>query len=561
MSIMRKFNIIFLVALLTAVTTACNEDAFLNKQPKGALGGNQLLDPAGAESLVTAAYAGMAQNFGEVGPAFTYPASNWSFSDVRSDDAYKGGGGTGDLSEYHSIEIGNITADNSTINNKWRGLYYGIARCNSALNALSQIEEKDFPLVKRRMAEVRVLRGHFYFDLIKNFGSFPYLDESVSSEEIKKVKNDLSREELWNKIENDFKTAIDDLPEDAEQPGRINKYVAYAYLTKAHVFQNEWIDALTNANAVINSGKYSLFSDISKLWDVDSEHGAEFIFSIEFSSDDGSANGNINWGNLLNAPRGRAYNGDGFHIPSQNLVNAYAVDGNGLPLLDTFNDADVTDASLVDPRLDHTVGRPGIPWKNYKIETYNLTWVRNLSDYGPYGPKKYHIDPTSSYMAKGWPWGASPLNWTLIKYSDVLLWKAEALVELNQNLDDARDLVNQIRSRAKNSAYVKKLDGSGTAANYLIGLYPAGGWSQDYARKAVRFERRLELALEGHRMYDLVRWGVASQVLTKFFSEESSKRGYYANASFVPNKHEYLPVPQAEIDRSAGTYTQYEPYK
>ena len=558
---MKTLHKIFSIALMTVLSTACNEDDFLSRQPKGSLSGDQLLDPAGAESLVTAAYAGLAQNFGEVGLAFTYPVSNWSFSDMRSDDAYKGGGGTGDLSDYHSLEIGIITADNSTINNKWRALYYGIARANSALRALVKISEDDFGLVNRRIAEVKVIRGHFYFDLIKNFGTFPYIDENVAEADIQNVKNDLTREELWDKIEADFSSAIDALPEVGEQPGRINKYVAHAYLAKAHIFQQEWSDALIHADAVIASGKYSLFSDFTKLWDVESEHGPEFVFSVEFSSEDGSTNGNINWGNLLNAPRGAAYNGDGFHIPSQNLVNAYKVDANGLPLFDTFNDVDVADATLVDPRLDHTIGRPGIPWKNYKKEVYNTSWVRNLSDYGPYGPKKYHIDPTSPYMIKGWPWGGSPLNWALIKYSDVMLWKAEALVELNQDLEEARDLVNQIRQRAKSSPYVKKLDGSANAANYLIGLYPSAGWTQDYAREAVRFERRLELALEGHRMYDLVRWGNASDVLHKFFDEESVKRSYYATANFIEGKHEYLPVPQSEIDRSAGVYTQYSPYQ
>ena len=552
---------IFSVALTLVVATACNEDEFLDRQPKGSLGGDQLLDPAGAESLVTAAYAALGQNFPEIGPAFTYPASNWSFSDMRSDDAYKGGGGTGDISEYHSIEIGIITSDNPVINNKWRGLYFGVARANSALRSLTRISEEDFDLVKRRIAEVKVLRGHFYFDLIKNFGTFPYIDETIPEAEVKNAKNDLTREQLWNKIEDDFRNAIADLPEVGEQPGRVNKYVAHAYLAKAHVFQNEWSDALTHADAVIASGQYSLFSDFANLWDVESEHGSEFIFSIEFSSEDGSTNGNINWGNLLNAPRGPAYNGDGFHIPSQNLVNAYKVDGNGLPLFDTFNDVDVTETTPVDPRLDHTVGRPGIPWKNYKKETYNTSWARSLGEYGPYGPKKYHIDPTSPYMIKGWPWGGSPLNWPVIKYSDVMLWKAEALIELNQDLEEARDLINQIRSRAKSSPYVQKLDGSGNAANYLIGLYSSAGWTQDYARKAVRFERRLELALEGHRFYDLSRWNVAGDVLNKFFDEEAIKRSYYGTASFIQGKHEYLPVPQAEIDRSGGVYTQYSPYQ
>jgi starch-binding outer membrane protein, SusD/RagB family len=555
---MKKSFIILSMALSLAVITGCNEDEFLDRQPKGSLSGDQLLDPAGAESLVTAAYAALPMNFPEVGPAFLSPVSNWSYGDVRSDDAYKGGGGTGDISEYHNLEISNITADNSVLNNKWRALYYAIARANNALKVLNQIAVEDFPEVKTRIAEVKVLRGHFYFDLMKNFGTFPYFDENVT--DIKKVGNALTREQLWDKIEADFSSAIADLPEEADQPGRVNKYVAYAYLAKTHLFQGEYNQVITNADAVVSSGKYSLFSDFTKLWDVESEHGPEFIFSVEFSSEDGSENGNINWGNLLNTPRGPAYNGDGFHMPSQNLVNAYKVDGNGLPLFDSFNDMDVDDSDLVDPRLDHTIGRVGIPWKEYD-KLYSESWARNSSDYGYYGPKKYQIDPTSPYMIKGWPWGGSPLNWAVIKYSDVLLWKAEALIESGTDLDAARGLINEIRQRAKGSPYVKKLDGSANAANYLIGLYPAEGWTQDYARKALQFERRLELALEGHRFYDLVRWGIAADVLNEYFDEEAPKRTYYATANFVENKHEYLPVPQSEIDRSAGIYTQFTPYQ
>jgi starch-binding outer membrane protein, SusD/RagB family len=551
-----KKSFILSFALGLAIFTGCSDD-FLDKQPKGSLGGNQLLNRAGAESLVTATYAALPLNFSDVGPAFLSPLSNWSYGDVRSDDAYKGGGGTGDLSEYHSLEISNIRPDNGVLINKWRALYYAIARANNALDVLKQISEEEFPEVKIRIAELKVLRGHFYFDLIKNFGSFPYIDENVV--DIKGVKNDLSRAQLWDLIEEDFRSAIVDLPAEQDQVGRINKFAAYAYLAKAHLFQKEFALAAENAEAVIASGKYSLFSDFTKLWDVDSEHGPEFIFSVEFSTDDGSKFGNINWGNLLNTPRGPAYNGDGFHMPSQNLVNAYKVDGNGLPLFDSYNDLDVTASDLVDPRLDHTIGRLGIPWKGFK-EVYNESWSRNASDYGYYGAKKYQIDPASSYMIQGWPWGGSPLNWPVIKYSDVLLWKAEALIELNQNLDEARDLINQIRQRAKGSPYVKTLDGTGNAANYLVGLYPEAGWTQEYARKALQFERRLELALEGHRFYDLVRWDIAADVLNEYFAEETPKRSYYSAANFIEGKHEYLPLPQIEIDRSAGMYTQFAPY-
>jgi hypothetical protein len=546
----------FFIALMAF--TACNEDKFLDVAPKGKLSSENLDNPEGVEALVTSAYSGLDQYFSDPGPAFLQPASNWSYGGMRSDDSYKGGGGVGDLSQYHDLEVFNVRADNSVLQNKWAALYVGIDRVNKALDALREISKEDYPEKNARIAEMRFLRGHYYFDLLKNFGTFAYVDENT--EDPTQVANIFNKDTLWGYIEDDFSAAIDELPETASQPGRANKFAAQAYLCKAHIFQEEWQQALDQANAVINSGQYALFNDLTKLWKVPYEHGSEFIFSIEHSINDGSDFGNINWGNLLNAPRGPAYGGDGFHRPSQNLVNAYKVDGNGLPLFDTFNQSNVSEGDPIDPRLDHFIGRPGIPWKSFTESVYDESWARNLQEYGPYAAKKYQIDPNSQYMVTGWPWGGSSLNWPLLKYSEVLLWKAEALIELNQNLDVARQLINDIRERADNSPVVTEIGNDQPAANYQIGTYPASGWNQEYARRALRMERRLELALEGHRFYDLVRWDIAASVLNEYFTEETEERGYYSAANFVENKHEYLPVPQEEIDRSQGVYKQNPNY-
>ena len=558
---MKKINkLLYIFAIAALLFTSCNEDEFLDAEPKGALNSSQLQTPEGIATLVNSAYAGLAQNFTDPNPAFFQPASNWSFCDVRSDDAYKGGGGVGDISEYHDLELGNIRADNFTLERKWKALYVGISRVNEALGALRDVSLEDVPLRDIHIGELRLIRGHFYFDLMKNFGSYVYIDESISFDEREKVPNTFNVQELWGHIEADFLDAIEKLPEQRELAGQANKFAAHAYLCRTYLFQAKWDEAVIQADAVINSGRYGLFSDFTKLWDVDSEHGPEFIWSIEFSTNDGSASGNINWGNLLNTPRGAAYNGDNFHMPSQNLANAYKVDANGLPLFDSFNSSDVTNSDQVDPRLDHTIGRLGIPWKEFKDEVYNETWVRDAGTYGTLGSKKCQIDPTSPYMIKGWPWGGSPLNWPIIKYSDLILMKAEALIQSNQNLEEARSIINSIRERAQNSPYVKTLDGISDAANYKIGLYPSATWTQSYGLQALKFERRLELALEGIRFYDLVRWGDASEVLNTYIQQEASKRTYLNGANFVAGKNEYLPIPQDEIDRSGGIYIQNPAY-
>ena len=163
-------------------------------------------------------------------------------------------------------------------------------------------------------------------------------------------------------------------------------------------------------------------------------------------------------------------------------------------------------------------------------------------------------------MLQGWPWGASQLNWQIIRYADLLLYKAEALIELGEELDTARDLINRVRARAMNSEYVKDFnDPSKNAANYKIGLYPAEGWTQDYARKALRTEMRLEKALEGERYFDLVRWGVAKEVMTAYFNAEKDTRIYYKDATFETGE-EYYPIPVQQYNFSKGLYTQNPGY-
>ena len=558
-------NLKFLIAGVVLILSSCTKD--LDQAPKGALREESLNTPKAAEGLVIAAYAMMdnvyqSNDFAPISAIFN-PASNWSYSDVRSGDAYKGGGGTGDIAELGNMEIGNVFSDNFLIYRKWRALYIGVSRCNKALKSLNSLSDTEFPLKSRRIAEVKVLRAHYYFDLKKNFRTFPFIDETIPAGEEGKVPNNLTEQQLWDKITDDIKAGLE-IPYEGQEKGRVNKYVAHSYLTKVYMFQGKYSEALASANEVINSGKYNLLSNLESLYsDPTVEHNGENIFSIETSVNDGGTNnGNIDWGDLLTSPSGPAYGGgDGFHRPSQNLVNAFKVDAiTGLPLLDTYNNSDLapTDVTTaIDPRLDHAIGRPGITWKDFKGEVYSLSWAREPNTYGPYSKKKNLISPNSTLRAAGgFPWARGALNFPFIKYSDVLLWKAEALIELNQNLDVARGLINEVRLRAKNSPVVKKLDGITPAANYVIGTYSAIGWTQDYARKAVRFERRLELCLEGHRFYDLVRWNTAAEFLNSYYQTEGTKRPYLAAGKFIAPKHNYLPIPQIEFDLSRGVLKQ-----
>ncbi|MCD9017151.1 RagB/SusD family nutrient uptake outer membrane protein [Parachryseolinea silvisoli] len=541
-------------------TVSCQD--VLETSPKGILSEDQLTTGASVETLIVAAYQGLGAHFFGNGEAFLGPTSNW-VNEVRSDNAYKGGGGTQDLSEAYQLETNTLDPTNGIAFNKWRNLMFGISRTNFAIRQLGKVQDADYP-VTTRLAEMRMLRGHFHFDLKRNYDEIPYLDENA---DVTKVSNkQFTSDELWQKIEADFQFAYENLPETQSQIGRVNKYNAAAYLAKIALETKQWAKAIQYADVVINAGKYRLLDNFEDNSKVAFENGPEAVFTVQFSTENNYAS--HNWGDLLNVTRspgiasGGYANGDDFYLGSQNLVNAFRTDVNGLPLFDSFDNVDVLDGDYsgsLDPRVDHTVGRLGIPWKGTAI--YTEAWVRDPAYMPGFSGKKNIEAPNAPGMNQTFPWAATGLNYVLIRYSEVLLWKAEALIESNQDLDEARSLINQVRDRARTGSYVKTLDGSSDAANYLVGIYPSSGWSQDYARKALRFERRLELAMEGHRIYDLNRWGIAAQTMNAYYQSEGTTATYLAGKVFVAGKHEYLPIPQSEIDLAPTVYFQRDAYK
>ncbi|OYX25948.1 MAG: hypothetical protein B7Z06_06460 [Flavobacteriales bacterium 32-35-8] len=566
---MGKFKLIVIAAIVMFGVASCSED-YLDVSPENVISEDNL----DLEQLVVSAYSSLDYRF-NTGQTrdnwpFDHAPSNWCFSDIRSGDAYKGGGGVGDNpgGSMHGLEIHQVFASSENVYNLWRAGYFGIARINSAITALNN--NPDFANKDVRIGELKVLRAHFYFELMKNFGSFVYIDENTPISDVPKIENSFDTDFLWGKIEGDLNAAIAVLPETQPELGRVNKLVAYAFLAKAKLFQGQWADVITNADKVI-AGPYQLVDDLEKLYSTPGYGNAENVFAIQYSINDGSEFGNLDFGNLLNSPDSPSddtnhpyLNGDDFGKPSQNIVNAFKVDGNGLPLLDTYNAADLspTDITIpVDPRLDHAIGRPGITWKQWVGMPMQNNWNRDIATYGVYVRKKNQIDPNSDLRASGgFPWAKGALDWPIIKISDVLLWKAEASIELN-NIETGMTIINQIRTRAKNSPYVYDFNNpSIDAANYSIELYPTTGVTKPYAIKALRMERRLELNNEGHHFYDLVRWGIAANWINDYMLTESGKRSYYSGASFTAGRDEYLPIPQIEIDATGGVYKQRSGY-
>ena len=559
-------RLVLILALFGFFLEGCVKEEDLNVTESNTIS-EENLDP---EALVIAAYSALdyrynTGDFRDLWP-FDHAPSNWATCDIRSGDAYKGGGGTGDNpgGGMHQLEIHDIFPSSENVYNLWRSIYFGLKRVDTAIRFLVALEDGEFQNRDNRLGELYTLRAHFYFEAMKNFGSIVWYDENTTITDLKSIPNTFDTAFIWERIEEDLNRAIGLLPDTQEDLGRVSAVVAHAYLAKAHLFQQEWAAVVTNADVVINSGQYGLVTDIERLYSEPGYGNLENVFAIQFSIQDGSQFGNLNFGDLLNSPDSPSdnpnhpyLNGDDFHKPSQNLANAFKVDANGLPLFDSFNNEILQAGDLVDPRLDHVIGRPGITWKDWIIQPQQNNWTRDAGTYGLFVRKKNMIYPTSDGLASnptGFPWAQGNLDFPLIKYSDVLLWKAEALIEQG-SVDQGIGLINQIRDRAKNSPYVPDFnDPAQNAANYLINPYPAG-LSQSAAIEALRFERRLELANEGHRFYDLVRWGIAKEYVSEYVAEEQFRRGYLVGASLQEHE-QYLPIPQTEIDASGGVYTQ-----
>lgn len=551
-------------SLLIGSFTSCSD--MLDTVPQGQFTSEQL-DENSVEGLLASAYAGLEAHFYGNNEAFAGPSTNWIF-DVRSDDAYKGGGGTGMEENIHLLEVSEITSDNVSCLNKWQNNYFAISRVHNAMLAVQSASDLDN--AAQLIGELKTLRAWYYFDLIRIFKRIPYFTEADDPNT--KTNDEFTREEIFSFIKGDLTDAIESLPAQKSAVGRITKTTAQALMAKVCAFTSSWEDVNTYAGAVISSGQYSLYANFGDLSKIDKNNGSESIFALQVST--ANDNAHINWSNLLNCTYsdGNLYGtGDDFFYGSQNLVNAFRTDANGLPYLDgTFNKVNVTAnyTGNVDPRLDFTVGRIGMPWRGY---TYTAGWCRAYDTYGEYSNKKGWPAPEEALSA--WPWGCSPLNFMFIRYADILLLKAEALIETasgsnaatDPSLVEARDLINQVRQRAANSidGSYQPVDIDPFTANYKVGLYPTDydgnlTWTKERARMALRFERRLELALEGNRWFDLMRWGddYLKSTINTYMQEETALRPYYKDRSISDNEI-FLPVPLSEIDNSKGLYKQY----
>ena len=519
------------MVLALAGTTSCSD--FLEEQkPQGILDNDQVKDPSNVDNLVISAYA-IFTTSEDVNSSF----SMWNF-DVRSDDAYKGGNGTSDGDVFHQLEIEQgVLTTNWNINDMWVRLYNCISRVNSAIALLEQTDDS-YQLKAQRLGEMKFLRGYAHFLLKRLYKNIPFImNANLSQEEYNNLSNtEFSNDEGWQQIINDVKAAYDVLPVTQSDKGRPTKAAAAAFLTKLYLYKAYRQDdptknEVTSINqddlnkvieysdpSIYTAGGFGLESDFHNNFrpEPQYENGKESIWAMQYSMNDGTKYGNLNWSYGLIVPNipGVTDGGCDFYKPSQNLVNAFRTDADGHPLFDTFNNKDYDKSEdYADPRLFLTVGIPGLPYefnKNFIMDE-SSTWSRSNGLYGYYVTLKQNVDPESEYLIKGSWWGTS-MNRIVFRYADVMLERAEAYAILGES-SKAITLVNDIRKRAKQSTGMIANYPSDYGVKFNISTYD-GNYSADEALKIVKMERRLEMGMESERFFDLVRWGMPTPYST-----------------------------------------------
>ena len=569
---MKKILNIICAFIVVGGFTAC--ESFLDDHtPQATLSDEQVKVPENAEAMAVSAYA-IFTSAEDINSSF----SMWNF-DVRSDDAYKGGNGTSDGDVFHQLEVQQgVLTTNWNINDMWVRLYKCISRVNSAIALLN---ESNYNMKEQRLAEMKFLRAYGHFLLKRLYKNIPFVtNENLTYEQYNGLSNtEYSNDEGWEVIIDDLMDAFNTLPETQAEKGRPTKASAAAFLAKVYLYKAyrqddensnqvtsinqqdlEKVIEFTNPN--LYEQHYDLESDIHNNFRPEEqfENGIESIWAIQYSRNDGSTYGNLNWSYGLIPPNipGATDGGCDFYKPSQNLVNAYRTGADGLPLMDTFNnkDYDMT-TDNADPRLFLTVGIPGLPYmfnKNFMMEKTAI-WSRSNGLYGYNVTLKQNVDPAliGTYLIKGSYW-ASSMNRIVFRYADVLLERAEAYAQLGQT-DQAIKIVNRLRTRAASSTQMIGNYPSLYGVKFYIANYK-GSYTKEETIKIVKMERRLELGMECERFFDLVRWGEAATVLNKYFAEERDNCAIYNTAHFTANKDEYLPIPFEQISASNGHYTQ-----
>ncbi len=552
---------------------------FLEEQvPQATLTQDEVKSPEYIDNVLISAYAGLV-SIEDMNASF----SLWNY-DTRSDDAYVGGSDFSDGEPFHRLEksTGVMTTD-WPFSSIWTKLYNYLSRVSLSLDILASSDQES-TTIQQRTAEMKFLRAYGHFQLKRLFKKIPFVNKpNMTEEDYNNLSNtEYTNDEGWQQIINDLEDAYKILPATQADKGRPTKAACAAFLAKVYLYKAyRQDDANTNQVTSINEADlqkvveytnaslyngYGLEVDLHNNFRPEEqyENGRESIWAIQYSKNDGTVYGNLNFSNRLIVPCIPKVHDSGcdFYKPSHNLVSAYRTNSNGLPMLDTFAEKEYTvgSAETVDPRLFVTVGVPGTPYMfntNFMMSESNA-WSRSGGTFGYFVSLKQNVDPalTNNYLFLCDSQWASCMNRVVFRYADVLLMRAEALAQLGQTTE-ALALVNQVRKRAAGMATASVVSNypNKYGVHYAVGKYN-GSFSKEETMKIIKMERRLELALESERFFDLVRWGDAANVLNKYYTSESQKMNFLNGSQFTANKNEYLPVPYEQMAASNGHYTQ-----
>lgn len=572
------FNYLFIFVTATILLNSCGED-FLYKAPQGSIDEPALQNETGVNLLTVNAYANLTENGWGATPF------NWTFGGMYGGDANKGSDGN-DQSVLNEMEMYLTLPTNGYINEKYIWVYKGAKRVNIALQVMEKTETISESVKKSRNGELHFLRALYYFEGIKVFGPYiPWVDET-NTENDPKVHNDI---DIYPKVLADLDIAIQDLPATQDVPGRANSWAAKALKAKVLMQQGDLSKAEPILKDVIENGvtsnglKYDLEDNMSDNFSSYNDNGKESIFAVQFSADYNNANSGMS----LCYPHGGAGSPGGccgFYQPSNELANSFKVGADGLPLLDNSyrntpyvtvrNTSTEEGAPLsinnnnvaVDPRLDFAIGRFGIPYKDWGLPQNN--WVRDVANGGYFMPKKHvftkkELDAglAGGALHDGWAPG-SAINLQYLSLRDMILLYAECLANSNK-LSEAMGMVNKIRARAAKTDNIIELNGQ-PAANYQISTYPQTHLAfsdKETCIKAIRMERKLELAMEGQRWFDLSRWGgtYMSKELGDYVNFEKNFLAKYATASTLSPAKTMFPLPQGQIE-TMGNDENGKPY-
>lgn len=559
--------------------TSCSD--FLDEQvPQATLTQDEVKNPEYIDNVLISAYAGLV-SIEDMNASF----SLWNY-DTRSDDAYVGGSDFSDGEPFHRLEksTGVMTTD-WPFSSIWTRFYNYLSRVSLSIDILASADQEN-ATIQLRTAEMKFLRAYGHFQLKRLFKKIPFVNKpNMQEEDYNNLSNtEYTNDEGWQQIINDLEDAYAVLPETQTEKGRPTKAACAAFLAKVYLYKayrqddanSNQVTAISEADlqkvvdytnpAIYTKAGYGLEPDMHNNFRPEEqyENGKESLWAIQYSRNDGTVYGNLNFSYRLIVPCIPKVHDSGcdFYKPSHNLVSAYRTNSDGLPLLDTFADEEYTvgSAQTVDPRLFVTVGVPGTPYMfnpSFMIAESNA-WSRSGGTFGYFVSLKQNVDPalTDSYLYLCDSQWASSMNRIVLRYADVLLMRAEAQAQLGQT-SEAITLVNQVRDRAAQMATSSVVSNYSNkyGVHYAVGKY-SGSYSKDEAMKIIKMERRLELAMESERFFDLVRWGDAATVLNKYYSTESEKMNFLSGSQFTANKNEYLPVPFEQMAASNGHYTQ-----